>query len=191
MSPTADLAAVTSHQLFFAGTTKMRGPRSGVRLRADLRATTVRGPRHPAGHRSTAGNYSCTCRGRAGLRPGPARRARQPRLVRARRIAASAGRGADGWNTKLAAELDRALVILLSGHGDGEQFRYSELIDVLHRYGVSITRVAEVLAEMGLLLDDRVPAFDTWLEDKLADLAPGIAADVRGWAQASAPRRAA
>jgi hypothetical protein len=50
-------------------------------------------------------------------------------------------------------------------------------------YGVSINRVAEVLAEMGLLLDDRVPAFDTWLEDKLTDLAPGIAADVRDWAQ--------
>ena len=40
-----------------------------------------------------------------------------------------------------------------------------------------------MLAEMGLLLDDRVPAFDTWLEDKLTDLAPGIAADVRDWAQ--------
>ena len=40
-----------------------------------------------------------------------------------------------------------------------------------------------MLAEMGLLLDDRVPAFDTWLADKLTDLAPGIAADVRDWAQ--------
>ena len=105
-----------------------------------------------------------------------------PALVRARRIAQALGEGR-GWNTKLAAELDRALVILLSGHGDGEQFHYSDLIDVLHRYGVSINRVAEVLAKMGLLLDDRVPAFDTWLEDKLTDLAPGIAADVRDWAQ--------
>ena len=81
-------------------------------------------------------------------------------------------------------------MILLSGHGDGEQFHYSDLIGVLHRYGVSINRVAEVLAEMGLLLDDRVPAFDTWLADKLTDLAPGIAADVRDWALGVAARRA-
>ncbi|HEX6403942.1 MAG TPA: hypothetical protein VF003_12420, partial [Pseudonocardiaceae bacterium] len=30
----ADLAGVTHHQLFFASTTKMRGPRSGARHRA-------------------------------------------------------------------------------------------------------------------------------------------------------------
>lgn len=90
---------------------------------------------------------------------------------------------AHGWNVKLVAELDRALVILLSGHGEGERFTYSDLVGVLRRYGVSISRVAEVLAQTGLLVDDRVPAFDVWLEGKLAELAPGIAADVRDWAR--------
>jgi hypothetical protein len=91
---------------------------------------------------------------------------------------------AQGWNTTLVAELDRALVVLLSGHADDQQLRYSQLVDVLHRYGVSISRVAEVLSRGGLLDDDRVPAFESWLQDKLVDLAPDIAADVRAWIRA-------
>jgi hypothetical protein len=67
---------------------------------------------------------------------------------------------------------------MLSGHADGEQLHYSELIGVLHRYGVSINRVADVLAEIRLLVDDRVAAFDTWLQGKLDELAAGIAAEV-------------
>ena len=168
-----DLARVTCHQLWFAGMTKMRGPRSGVRLRANLRATAVVALRSPEPKPVDSGQLQLHLPG-AGRAFDRARHAEptSPALIRARRIAQALGEGR-GWNTKLAAELDRALVILLSGHGDGEQFHYSDLIGVLHRYGVSINRVAEVLAEMGLLLDDRVPAFDTWLEDKLADLAAG------------------
>jgi hypothetical protein len=74
--------------------------------------------------------------------------------------------------------------VLLSGHADDQQLRYSQLVDVLHRYGVSISRVAEVLSRGGLLDDDRVPAFESWLQDKLVDLAPDIAADVRAWIRA-------
>jgi hypothetical protein len=103
-----------------------------------------------------------------------------PTLVRMRQIAQMMSQ-AQGWNTTLAAELDRALVVLLSGHADDQWLRYSQLVDVLHRYGVSISRVAEVLSRGGLLDDDCIPAFESWLEDKLAALAPGIAADVRAW----------
>ncbi|QIS23418.1 site-specific integrase [Nocardia terpenica] len=176
-----DLARVTDHQLSFAGMTKMRGPRSGVRLRARLRATLA-AQSSPEPTPVGGGQLQLHLPG-AGRAFDWAQHAEpaNPVLVRARRIARTLGEGR-GWNTKLAAELDRALVILLSGHGDGEQFRYSDLIGVLHRYGVSIDRVAQVLTEMELLVDDRVPSFDTWLEDKLADLAPGIAADVRDWA---------
>ena len=63
-----DLARVTCHQLWFAGMTKMRGPRSGVRLRASLRGAPFG---HQSRSRSTAGNYSCTCQGLAGLSTGP------------------------------------------------------------------------------------------------------------------------
>ncbi|WP_433521534.1 hypothetical protein ACQPZ2_01350 [Nocardia pseudovaccinii] len=186
-----DLARVTCHQLWFAGMTKMRGPRSGVRLRARLRTTVAALPSSEP-ETDTGGQLQLHLPG-AGRAFDWAQHAEltSPALVRARRVARVLGEGR-GWNTKLVAELDRALVILLSGHGDREQFRYSELIGVLHRYGVSIDRVAEVLGEIGLLVDDRVPAFDSWLEDKLATLAPGIAADVRSWAQVlrhGGPRR--
>jgi hypothetical protein len=178
-----DLARVTCHQLWFAGMTKMRGPRSGVRARARARAAAVAlGSPEPKLPGSRQLQLHLPGDGRAFDWDRHAEPA-NPALIRARRIAAALGE-ARGWNTRLAAELDRALVILLSGHAGGEQLRYSELIGVLHRYGVSVARVADVLAEMGLLVDDRVPAFDTWLEGKLADLAPGIAADVGGWAKA-------
>lgn len=175
----ADLAAVTSHQLSFAGTTKMRGPRSGARRRVrPLPSGPVLTP-----VLGSAGG------GQLQLHlPGPGRafdralhaEPANPALVRVRRLARAMSE-AHGWNAKLVAELDRALVVLLSGHADGERFRHSELVDVLHRYGVSISRVAEVLSQAGLLDDDRVPAFESWLAAKLADLAPGIAGDVHAW----------
>jgi hypothetical protein len=177
-----DLARVTCHQLWFAGMTKMRGPRSGVRLRARLRALAAPAP-PSAPKQVDSGQLQLHLPG-AGRAFDWTQHAEptSPALIRARRIAKALGEG-HGWNAKLAAELDRALVILLSGHGDGERLRYSELVGVLHRYGVSINRVAEVLAEMGLLVDDRIPAFDTWLEGKLAELAPAIAGEVRDWAR--------
>lgn len=175
-----DLAGVTYHQLAFAGTTKMRGPRSGAHRRAPRQV--------PA-----ASPDSAVFRGPNGRQlqlhlPGPGRafdraahaEPANPALVRMRQIAHVMSQ-AQGWNTTLVAELDRALVVLLSGHADDQPLRYSQLVDVLHRYGVSITRVAAVLSRGGLLDDDRVPAFESWLADKLADLAPAIAADVRTW----------
>jgi integrase len=174
-----DLATVRCHQLAFAGMNKMRGPRSGSRRRVPPQAP---GALTPAICRPADG-------GQLQLHlPGHGRafdwaqhaELTSPVLARVRGLADTMG-DAHGWNTKLVTELDRALVVLLSGHADGEPFRYSELVGVLHRYGVSINRVADVLARAGLLDDDRVPAFEFWLDGKLAELAPGIAADVRGW----------
>lgn len=178
---TADLAGVTSHQLSFAGTTKMRGPRSGERRRPGTPPAADRA--RPAGS-ADGGQLQLHL-------PGPGRafdRAQHAELdnhalIRVRRIAATMSQ-AHGWNAALVAELDRALVVVLSGHADDERLRYSQLIEVLHRYGVSISRVAEVLSRAGLLEDDRVPAFESWLAAKLADLAPGIIDDVRGWVRA-------
>ncbi|MGH3449837.1 MAG: integrase [Haloechinothrix sp.] len=179
-----DLAKVTCHQLAFAGMTKMRGPRSGVRQRARLRAQTsapVTDLVLPAPRPADGGQLQLHL-------PGPQRafdwhlhaELTNPVLIRVRRIADHLGQ-AHGWNPKLVAELDRALVILLSGHAEGEPFRYLQLVDILHRYGVSIDRVAEVLDRADLFVDDRVPAFQHWLDGKLAELAPGIAADVHNW----------
>ena len=49
------------------------------------------------------------------------------------------------------------------------------------RYGLSAERTIEILSLLGLFADDRVPAFETWLERKLADVAPGIRHDAEDW----------
>ncbi|MEV1177062.1 hypothetical protein [Nonomuraea sp. NPDC049784] len=41
--------------------------------------------------------------------------------------------------------------------------------------------MTEVLTEMGVLIDDRRPAFETWLERKLDGLADGIHAETEHW----------
>jgi hypothetical protein len=175
-----DLAGVRHHQLWFAGMTKMRGPRSGARRRVRLQAPADDLTR-PTPRPADGGQLQLHL-------PSPARvfdfglhtELTNPCLLRVRRIAEAMGQ-ARGWNPQLVAELDRALVICLSGHADGVRFHYSELIGILHRYGLSVDRIAEVLAQAGLLDDDRIPAFELWVDNKLAELAPGIAVDARGW----------
>jgi hypothetical protein len=159
----------------------MRGPRSRPPRRPRRGSALAADPPPPVLRPADGGQLQLHL-------PGPTRafewaqhaELTNPALVRVRPIAHATGE-ARGWNPKLTAELDRALVIVLSGHADGERVRRSELVGVLHHYGISVDRVADVLAQAGLLDDDRVPAFELWLEAKLAELAPGIAADVRGW----------
>lgn len=103
-----------------------------------------------------------------------------PWLVRARATAQAIGE-VHGWSRWVAREVDRGLVILLSRHVDGDKIRYSELFPALRAYGLSVERTVEVLTELGLVDDDRVPAFESWLERNLADLTPGIRADVEHW----------
>ena len=47
--------------------------------------------------------------------------------------------------------------------------------------GIGTGRAAEVLQEMGVLLDDRRPTFEGWLDRKLDGLAPGIGLAVEAW----------
>ncbi|MCW2932780.1 MAG: hypothetical protein JWM19_3742 [Actinomycetia bacterium] len=103
-----------------------------------------------------------------------------PWLARARAIAQATGE-ARGWTRWVARDVDRALVILLSGHADGDEVRYSEMFPALRPHGLSVGRTTEVLTALGVFRDDRVPAFDDWLERRLAGLAPGIRADVEHW----------
>ncbi|WP_219418657.1 hypothetical protein [Pseudonocardia nigra] len=91
---------------------------------------------------------------------------------------------ARGWSHWLASEIDRALVILLSGHVDGDKIRFSELFPVLRRKGLGVERTVEILDQLGVFDDDRVPAFDSWLQRKLDGLAAGIRDDTEGWIRA-------
>jgi site-specific recombinase XerD len=103
-----------------------------------------------------------------------------PTLIHAQRTARIIAEGR-GWTHRVANDVDRALVILLSGHIDGDQIRHSELFPVLRRYGLSAERTIEVLQQLALFTDDRVPALESWLHRKLADVTPGIRHDAEDW----------
>ncbi len=91
---------------------------------------------------------------------------------------------ARGWGRGVRFGVQRALVILLSGHIEGDVVRYSEMFPALRALGVSSERTADVLGEMGILLDDRRPSFEDWLERKLDGIAPGIARETERWLRA-------
>ncbi|MEU6012247.1 hypothetical protein [Streptomyces sp. NPDC047453] len=88
-----------------------------------------------------------------------------------------------GWPRQTRLNVDQALVMLLSGHADGDVIRYSEIAPMLRARGLSTVRTTDVLDHMGVFLDDRPATFDLWLERKLDGLAVGIRGDVEGWAR--------
>ncbi|MEW2550398.1 hypothetical protein AB0957_01430 [Streptomyces zhihengii] len=86
-----------------------------------------------------------------------------------------------GWSPEVQRLTRRGLVIVLSGHREGESIRYSELVPLYAHCKISVVRVSEVLQEAGLLDDDRADPFEVWLERRTRDLAPEIAQDVCRW----------
>ena len=172
----ADFAAVTCHQLFFAGLAKMnRRPRPALRPSVSPPAEP-----HAAGWTQLELPVPGQSR-RFHARHWAASAITSPQLEQARSIAARLGE-ARGWNPRIQAETSRALTVMLASCVPGEKIPWSALVPALRPRDLSISRTAEILALAGLLDDDRVPALDTWTESKLAVLAPGIAACVRSWA---------
>lgn len=102
-----------------------------------------------------------------------------PMVVRARCVARDFGE-ARGWSHWLIKAVEQGLVIVLSRRVPGEKVRYSELATVVRHHG----RVAEILDRVASLDDDRVPAFDAWLDRKLDGVTPGIRREVEDWARA-------
>ncbi|MFE0449094.1 hypothetical protein [Streptomyces fungicidicus] len=105
-----------------------------------------------------------------------------PWLVRARQTARALGE-VRGWSRWIVSDVDRALVIVLSGYREGESIRYSELFPALRVRGLPVVRTAEVLDRLGLFSDDRAPTVDRWLGRKLCGMSPGIRRDVEAWAR--------
>ena len=89
-----------------------------------------------------------------------------------------------GWTSRVRCRVHRGLVIVLSQHTAGDTVRYSEMSAALRALDIGTERVAEVLEEMGVLVDDRRPSFEDWLARKLEGLVPGISRDVEAWQQA-------
>jgi hypothetical protein len=70
-----------------------------------------------------------------------------------------------GWTRRVSIAVNRALV---SGHRDGDVIRYTEMFPALRALDLSVERTADVLEQMGILLDDRDSSFEAWLTRKLA-----------------------
>ncbi|MCY0932568.1 hypothetical protein OTB20_41960 [Streptomyces sp. H27-H1] len=177
------LRQVTHQQLFFANLQRPRngGPPVGKAGRRGLRTALPAAPAPPstAWHQPELtpasrdfSRFDRTLHGDLA----------NPRLIRARSEARTLGE-ARGWTRWTASDVDRALVIVLSGHVEGEVIRYSEIFPALRGRGLSVGHTAEVLGRLGLFADDRVPAVDRWLERKLDGVAPGIRRAVEDWAR--------
>lgn len=88
---------------------------------------------------------------------------------------------ARGWTRRVCFDVQRSLTILLSGHIEGDMVSYSAMFTALRALNLSSDRAADVLGEMGILVDDRRPSFEDWLEGKLDGIAPGIARETENW----------
>jgi integrase len=175
----ADFAAVTCHQLFFAGLAKMNHrPRPPRQPDAGPPPPEVPAAGWTQLELSVPGQSR-----RFHARHWAASAITSPQLEAARAIAARLGE-ARGWNPRIRAETNRALTVMLAAHFPGEKIPWSALGPALRPRDLSISRTAEILTLAGLLEDDRVPALDAWAESKLAGLAPGIAACARSWLRA-------
>lgn len=86
-----------------------------------------------------------------------------------------------GWTIDVCRLTDRGLVVVLSGHRAGERVCYLDILPLAADRKVNVERVAEVLDELGILVDDRPDSFESWLAARSQDLAPEIAEDVRNW----------
>lgn len=89
-------------------------------------------------------------------------------------------RGFDPW---MRRALNRALVMLLAEHADGQVLRASQIYPLLRARRASITHTTEILQAMGIFVDDRPSTFDAWLEGKLDGLAAGIGSQTSRWAR--------
>jgi hypothetical protein len=167
-----------AHQLFF-DRMKRRRPQSPPR-RYDRRGAPPKPPPAPATRPASAGIQLRLFEARRDFTRLTEHRpldAANPWLAWAQYLAYRRGE-ARGWRRGVRFAVQRALVLLLSQHAEGDVIRHSEMFPVLRTLGISCERVAEVLDEMGILVDDRRPSFEDWLDRKLDGLAPGIRREV-------------
>lgn len=103
-----------------------------------------------------------------------------PRVLHARALSHDLG-GRNGWNPDTIEDVDRGLVMVLSGQPDnGNPFPYSEIVTLTHR-GISVERVADVLRAMQLFVDDRPDTLAIWLNLKLSGLPAQMQFEIRHW----------
>jgi hypothetical protein len=104
--------------------------------------------------------------------PGPALR---PAAARAQQLAE-----AHGWSPATVRCTIDGLTVVLDGRPAGEHVTLTEVRTRTPRRASS-PRVAEVLADLGLLDDDTTPAIRQWIRRRASELPAGFAEAVRAW----------
>jgi integrase len=87
---------------------------------------------------------------------------------------------ANGWSSSTTRCAIDGLAVLLDGRPGGVRVTITEIRALTPRHA-SAPRIAEVLAGLGLLEDDTVPAVRAWIGRRTAGLPPGFAVTVRDW----------
>jgi integrase len=101
-------------------------------------------------------------------------------LLRAAAERASQLGEANGWSPSTTRCAIDGLALLLDGRPDGQRITLTEIRARTSRQ-TSAPRVAEVLAGLGLLEGDTVPAVRAWIGRRTSEMPPGFAATVRDW----------
>jgi hypothetical protein len=105
---------------------------------------------------------------------------RQPHIALAMRTADRVA-GAYGWSSRLRYDVGRGLIVALACRPPDELVPHSELGALTTHLRISVTRVAAVLDEAGLLVDDCVDSIEFNWQRRLADVVPAIRRDALDW----------
>lgn len=85
-----------------------------------------------------------------------------------------------GWNARTLGQVRRGLRILAAAHQRGEPIK-ATTVQQLTSMRLSALRVHEVLADLGLVVDDRPDSLDAFLDRQLDPLPAQIRAEVDAW----------
>jgi hypothetical protein len=88
--------------------------------------------------------------------------------------------GLRGWSPRTLSLTQRGLRILLAVHGPGEPVRASTIRQLTVRT-MPFPHIADVLAAVGLLDDDRPDTLAAWLDEQLGGLPAQIRAEADAW----------
>lgn len=103
-----------------------------------------------------------------------------PELAKRAHAEAERLAGLRGWSPRTLSLTQRGLRILLAVHGPGEPVRASTIRQLTART-MPFPHIADVLAGVGVLDDDRPDTLATWLDEQLAGLPVQIRAEIDTW----------
>jgi integrase len=86
-----------------------------------------------------------------------------------------------GWSEDVQRQVHRALHLALHDQPDGQRVSARQIAALLSPLRLNIKRVLQILADLDLLDDDRVPAIYQWIDRKVATYPEPYQPDIRAW----------